>query len=202
MQSVNEHRGTISEWNDARGFGFIDHEAKGRIFFHVRQFAGAGRPVVGDKVTFAIGDGRDGRPAAQVVMPVEGSPRADLVEQRDAPFRVTVRIVGALILATAIVCCVVAGRGPAWFPLLYVAGGAVSAALYVADKRAAQARSWRIAESTLHLVDIVFGIGGGLIAQAVLRHKSSKLPFAIVTGLIFGLHMTGLGALLAGLALG
>ncbi len=201
MQAVNEHRGTISEWNDARGFGFIDHEAKGRIFFHIRQFAGAGRPVVGEKVTFALGEGRDGRTAAQFVTPVERLLRPELIEHRDAPLRVTVRVVGALVLGTAIVCCMVAGRAPTWLPLLYLAGGIASAALYLADKRAAQERRWRIAETTLHLVDTGFGIGGGLIAQAVLRHKSSKLSFAIVTAIIFAVHMTGLSALLAGYTL-
>jgi uncharacterized membrane protein YsdA (DUF1294 family)/cold shock CspA family protein len=198
MQPHDGHRGTISEWNDARGFGFIDGSDRGRIFFHIRQYAGAGRPVVGTEVRFMLGEGRDGRPAAQDVTPAGAEQPPDLV---DAPFRVTVRIVGALVLTTAIVCCVIAGRVPPWLPLLYVASGVVSAVLYAADKRAAKQRGWRIAETTLHMVDAAFGIAGGLVAQGVLRHKSSKRPFAVVTGVIFVLHMIALGAVLAGYTL-
>ncbi len=112
--------------------------------------------------------------------------------------RVTIRIVGALVLATAVVCCVIAGRAPIWLASCYVVGSVVSFAAYWLDKRAAMRGAWRTMEATLHFFDLAFGIAGGLLAQGVLRHKSSKQWFGFVSAAIFALHMTALTLLLAG----
>ena len=189
-----ERSGQIVEWNDARGFGFIeDPEIRGRIFFHIKDFdAGPGRPLAGDKVVYELTTGREGRHAAQRVRLADTA----LVRTR-APLRVTIRIVGSLLLVTAIVCCGVAGRAPMWLPMCYLGAGALSFAAYWMDKRRAKQGEWRIAEATLHFIDLIFGIGGGLLAQGILRHKSSKLSFGITSAGIFVLHMAALLALLA-----
>lgn len=199
MKSVSQ-TGKVVEWNDARGFGFIESPGTtGRIFFHIKDVAGSLRPAVGDDVAYAPIAGRDGRPAAGGVR-IAGSPsRADDdIERHDAPMRVTVRLVGALVLATAIVCCVVAGRAPLWLALVYVVAGVVSFAAYWHDKRAAVRGAWRTMEGSLHFYDLAFGIAGGLMAQGLLRHKSSKREFGRVSATIFTLHMIALGLLLAG----
>jgi uncharacterized membrane protein YsdA (DUF1294 family)/cold shock CspA family protein len=190
-----ERSGQIADWNDARGFGFIEtSDVRGRVFFHIKDFdAGHGRPLVGDKVIYELTDGRDGRPAAQRVRVADA-----ILVRTDAPLRVTIRIVGALMLATAIVCCVVAGRTPTWLPLCYLGASFVSFAAYWSDKRRAERGEWRIAEGTLHTIDLAFGIAGGLLAQGILRHKSSKTSFGAMSAVIFALHMGGLLALLAG----
>lgn len=190
-----EHTGRIAEWNDARGFGFIEgSDAGGRVFFHIKDFdTGPGRPLAGDNVVFELTEGRDGRPAAQRVRLADTA----LVRTR-APMRVTIRVVGSLMLAAAIVSCVVAGTAPLWLPASYLGAGIVSFAAYWIDKRRAERGEWRIAEATLHFIDLAFGICGGLLAQGILRHKSSKGSFGAVSAVIFALHMGGLLALLAG----
>jgi uncharacterized membrane protein YsdA (DUF1294 family) len=50
----------------------------------------------------------------------------------------------------------------------------------------------------LHLADLAFGIVGGLLAQHVLRHKTYKLGFVMVTGLITALHVLTLGLIMVG----
>lgn len=193
-ENRKERSGQVVDWNDARGFGFIEApDVHGRVFFHIKDFDTAfGRPLVGDKVVYELTEGRDGRPAGHLVR------FADTVTvRRQAPMRVTVRIVGSLMLATAVVCCVVAGRAPIWLPACYLGAGIVSFAAYWVDKRRAERGEWRIAEATLHFIDVVFGIAGGLLAQGILRHKSSKLSFATMSALIFVLHMAALLALLA-----
>ncbi|XAH22252.1 DUF1294 domain-containing protein [Xylophilus sp. GW821-FHT01B05] len=48
---------------------------------------------------------------------------------------------------------------------------------YAFDKSAAVAGKWRTPERTLLLLGLVGGWPGGLLAQQLLRHKSSKASF-------------------------
>src|SRR3546814_10828901 len=49
--------------------------------------------------------------------------------------------------------------------------------MYWLDKEAAQGGAQRIPESTLHLVDLLGGWPGALIAQQQFRHKTVKRSF-------------------------
>jgi uncharacterized membrane protein YsdA (DUF1294 family)/cold shock CspA family protein len=201
MANDIERTGKIVDWNDSRGFGFIaDTSVSGRIFFHIKDVGGSVRPAVGDDVAYEPVRGRDGRPAARSVLLIGAAARKNEEANawENAPMRVTIRIVGALALATTVLSCVIAGRAPLWLAACYVAGGVVSFVAYWLDKRAAKRGAWRTREETLHIFDLAFGIVGGLTAQGLLRHKSSKQWFGIVSAAIFALHMTGLCLLLAG----
>lgn len=59
---------------------------------------------------------------------------------------------------------------------------------YWRDKRRAQRRQWRTRESTLHLLELVGGWPGGLLAQITLRHKIRKPVYQAVFWGIVGLH--------------
>lgn len=61
-----QRRGTLAQWNDARGFGFVAPEDGGpRVFLHVTALRPAvRRPEVGDTVLYTLGSGPDGRPRA------------------------------------------------------------------------------------------------------------------------------------------
>ena len=61
--------------------------------------------------------------------------------------------------------------------LLYLAASAASIVVYAVDKSAARDGRWRVSESTLHLLAIVGGWPGALLAQQVFRHKSRKPSF-------------------------
>ncbi len=196
-----ERRGRLVDWNDARGFGFIEDDGvDGRVFVHVKDFRSSQRPSIGAEIAYTLVAGRDGRPAAGNARIVGGrSPASNRgAERRNAPMRVTVRVTGALVLATTVIAATVSGNAPPWLPLVYLAGGIVSFVTYWLDKRAAAEGRWRTMEETLHLLDLAFGIAGGLLAQGALRHKISKQAFGIVTTVIFVVHMAVLGLLLAG----
>ena len=64
--------------------------------------------------------------------------------------------------------------------ILYLAASAAAFVAYGADKSAAKSGRWRTPESTLHLLALVGGWPGALIAQRVFRHKSRKASFQIV----------------------
>jgi uncharacterized membrane protein YsdA (DUF1294 family)/cold shock CspA family protein len=202
-------QGELVEWNDDRGFGFIRADADGqRHFVHVRQIRRiVNRPRAGDRLSFAIGRGIDGRPAAIDAEILGGNPLNPAARDRNAapraprlPDGATVRLAVVAVIAVAVGAAALAG-GPSlgWLPLLYLVAGLVSIAVYWIDKTAAEADRWRIPERTLHLVDLCFGIGGGLLAQAMLRHKTSKPDFARVTYAIATIHLCGLAALAVGL---
>jgi uncharacterized membrane protein YsdA (DUF1294 family) len=52
--------------------------------------------------------------------------------------------------------------------------------VYAADKTAAVQGKWRTSESTLHMLAFVGGWPGALVAQRVLRHKTTKQPFRTI----------------------
>nr|WP_298772042.1 DUF1294 domain-containing protein [uncultured Shewanella sp.] len=48
---------------------------------------------------------------------------------------------------------------------------------FAIDKSAARKSKWRTKERTLHLLSLLCGWPGALIAQKLLRHKTQKQPF-------------------------
>ncbi|MFE8710966.1 excalibur calcium-binding domain-containing protein [Aeromonas allosaccharophila] len=75
------YQGRIASWNEARGFGFItpeqhgdeqaSHGVRGGLFVHITALQSDGRlPEPGERVTYLIGSGQDGKPRAlQVFFP-------------------------------------------------------------------------------------------------------------------------------------
>lgn len=62
----------------------------------------------------------------------------------------------------------------------YLGLSAVALATYAADKSAAVAGRWRTPERTLHTLSLAGGWPGALLAQQLLRHKTSKPGFMAV----------------------
>jgi len=67
--------------------------------------------------------------------------------------------------------------------------------IYWWDKSAARNGRWRTPETTLHLVAVLGGWPGALIAQQVLRHKTQKQPFRWVFWLTVLANIALLGLL-------
>lgn len=59
----------------------------------------------------------------------------------------------------------------------YVGASLVAFVAYATDKSAAVAGRWRTPESTLHSLAVLGGWPGALLAQQLLRHKTSKNSF-------------------------
>jgi uncharacterized membrane protein YsdA (DUF1294 family) len=79
----------------------------------------------------------------------------------------------------------------------YLTLSLLSLTAYAIDKAAARKGEWRISENTLHLLDLLGGWPGGLIAQKLLRHKSSKPPFQRMYWITVVLHCCALAWLLS-----
>ena len=64
--------------------------------------------------------------------------------------------------------------------------------IYGADKSAAVQGTWRISEATLHLLALVGGWPGALVARHVFRHKTTKQPFRTIFWLTVVAHCAAL----------
>jgi len=69
-------------------------------------------------------------------------------------------------------------------------------AAYGVDKSAARRNRRRIAERTLHRLELIGGWPGALLARRVFRHKSRKLSYRVVFALIVAVHLFIVAALL------
>jgi uncharacterized membrane protein YsdA (DUF1294 family)/cold shock CspA family protein len=192
--------GELIEWNDERGFGFVQPREGPKLFVHISAFERPmRRPELGDRLAFTRGPGKDGRPAVVVAQiagatrrPAPLGPSAERLES--AQLARALRLLGAALLLVALIAL----HLPRFTMWIYLAMGAVSFAAYWLDKRAASAGAWRTSEATLHAIDLFGGIVGGLLAQTALHHKTAKPGFAFAT---FGIAFCHL-LLLIGIAIG
>lgn len=109
-------RGALRSWNDERGFGFIAPAQGGAdVFVHASAFARDGtRPTVGERVSYELGAGRDGKPQAVNVVRLalgEHRPAAGAPHRKAwAPEPARGSWVGS-VLGLALVAAVVGGVG-------------------------------------------------------------------------------------------
>lgn len=97
--------------------------------------------------------------------------------------------------AGAVGWAVAAARMPATALSAVALASAVAYIAYALDKDAAQRGRWRIAESTLHLFELVGGWPGALLAQHLMRHKTRKASCRFGFWCMVTLHCALLAAL-------
>lgn len=189
--------GTLTSWNDDRGFGFITTDVGDRrIFTHISAFPrAAGRPVLGDSLSFEIETASDGRSIAChiVVQPhvtaermsaaapardPVSSPRSSatqrmLAGRRPASFDY-LAIIGFFLVYVLVS---VLWPMPPWVLGVYLVTSILSFIVYAADKKAATSGGWRISESSLLALGIVGGWPGAIVGQQLFRHKTRKVGF-------------------------
>ena len=171
--------GILKSWNDDRGFGFIEPTQGGQeIFVHIKAFpAGTGRPSVGLPLSFEVELGPQGKKRARAVQFVRASNKSRLPKHESAaPWTIP------RVLAIPCFIFLYAFAAQQWSvrPVVAVAYLIASGAAFMAyafDKSAAIQGRWRIPESTLHFFGVACGWPGALLAQQLLRHKSSKPSF-------------------------
>jgi uncharacterized membrane protein YsdA (DUF1294 family)/cold shock CspA family protein len=171
-------QGRLTEWNDERGFGFVTPLGGGpRAFVHISRFPGdLRRPMLNDLLNYSISHDGRGRPQADDVSFL--TPAHAKHEASSSGSLVPVLGVGVfgLVLAAGAIL----GRVPSPYLGLSAFMSVLLYAMYAADKSAAKAGRWRTSEASLHLVALLGGWPGGLIARHALRHKTIKQPFRFV----------------------
>lgn len=86
--------------------------------------------------------------------------------------------IGIATLFLAVICGLAArGMLPLGIAAVYLAASVATAIGYGIDKSAAQSGAWRTRERTLHVLALMGGWPGALVAQRVFHHKSRKPSF-------------------------
>lgn len=209
-----EKRGVLKNWNDGKGFGFIQPDGGGELLFvHISSVRGQERPKAGDVVIYVAGSDAQGRPRAQhmrhvgaaagrpgirykattTIRPVDmgrsrQAGRAGRTESGTGALPIKLLVLLVLCVLPAWGSLTLLGQGVFWVLLAYPLVSLFSFCQYWLDKRSAQNGRWRTPENSLHIAELVGGWPGALVAQQMFRHKTRKASFQLVFWAIVALH--------------
>jgi len=191
-------KGTIAEWNDDRGFGFIrPAEGGDRVFCHIKAFQERSkRPALNTTVTYELARDDRGRPQARQIR-YSSSARSPVTKRAPASSsaQLTLAIFGASVFLIVVTALVVMGRAAWWVLPWYVVVSAVTFFAYGWDKVSAEGGHWRTQESTLNGMALLGGWPGAWIAQHAWRHKSRKASFLAAFWVAVVMNLVALTAL-------
>lgn len=181
------NKGTLTQWDDTKGYGFITPDGGGaKLFVHVKAFGlRPQRPFIGERLRYREGRDAQGKKRAldvQSLMPKAAPPaprprdggRVLLLIPAFAGFVLTVHLLWGV---------------PNWLWGIYTAMSLATFITYALDKRAATRGDWRVPENTLHALALACGWPGALLAQRLLRHKSAKRSFRRVYWVMVGVNV-------------
>lgn len=187
--------GRVTDWNDEKGYGFVTPNGGGdRAFVHVKSFERRGRrPVEGDLISYEPARDQRQRLNATRIRHVE----ARIITNRRDGRRFPHRSIGIIVLL-AFAFAAFSGRIPLFVALAYGGMSLIAFFAYGLDKSAARTERRRIQESTLHLLELLCGWPGALVAQGTFRHKTRKPSFQITFWLIVAINLAVLAWLIHG----
>src|SRR5207342_554109 len=169
--------GRITDWNDEKGFGFVTPNGGGdRAFVHVKAFERHGRrPVSGDLIDYTVQRDAKGRLNASGVRYAAARVKREVTPRGRFPRKAVASFAFVALLAAGLL-----HKLPVEVVFVCVVMSGVAIFAYAYDKSAASRGRWRTKESTLHIVALLGGWPGALLAQDLFRHKSSKTEFQAV----------------------
>ena len=187
-------QGKLSNWNDDKGFGFVEPNGGGdRAFVHIKSFTRRSRrPVDGDVIVYELVKEAGGKfKAVNVSFARDRALKSKPTHKKP--------IVGTIIIITF--CLALAGlvsldRAPIELLYVYVAMSILTFINYALDKSAAKNNRWRTSENQLHLLSLAGGWPGAFYAQNKLRHKSIKKEFKQVYWITVIMNIAALAWLL------
>lgn len=190
-------QGKLSNWNDSKGFGFVEPNGGGeRAFVHINSFhQPSRRPVDGDLIIYEVVKQPQGKLSAINVSLVADRKKSSqpakkkgekAAKQTGRPSRFLV-FSFCIILALSMVLQLLPVEVLFW----YLATSTLAFIFYAVDKSAAEKGRWRTPENHLHLLSVIGGWPGAWYAQQKLSHKSSKATFKRVYWLTVSLNIMG-----------
>jgi uncharacterized membrane protein YsdA (DUF1294 family)/cold shock CspA family protein len=186
-------QGKITTWKDDQGYGFVVQNGDSeQVFLHIKAFRNRqGRPVGNEIVAYDVSIDAKGRKRAENV---------EFVSNRATISGASGTGTFTLTLAAAFLVFLLAATATGKLPIVilgvYVVASLAAYLAYASDKSAAQQGQWRTKEDTLHLLSLIGGWPGALLAQKTLRHKNRKASFQAVFWTTVTLNCGVLGWLL------
>ncbi len=170
-------KGNLTKWNSDKAYGFIAPNGGGKqVFIHKRAFTNRIRvPQLNDVITFSIAKDKQGRSCA-----VQATFSGEKLIKRKAKQSNAFSIYFASIFLVLMTIATLMNYLPVNLVLFYSSTSFITFIVYAFDKSKAKRNAWRTPESTLHLLALIGGWPGAIIAQQTLRHKSQKKSFRIV----------------------
>lgn len=171
--------GILKSWNDDRGFGFIEPLKGGdEIFVHIKALpARSGRLQVNQALSFEVELGPQGKKRAKNVELIRAARPARARAQASPAQWGTASLFAIPAFLLVYLGVAVVWRVPGVVAAVYLVASLVCFLAYAFDKSAAARGRWRTSEGTLLTLGLVGGWPGAIVAQQVLRHKSSKASF-------------------------
>lgn len=169
--SKMRQQGQLTQWFEAKGYGFITPaNGEPKLFVHAKAFGlRASRPQMGELLSFELGQDAQGKRRAVDVRALQ----APVVK---APYRLSSLFLIPAFAAFYLACHLLWRLPPALWGV-YMAMSLATFIVYAGDKRAAAKAQQRVPERTLHLLALGGGWPGALLAQQLLRHKTSQAAF-------------------------
>jgi uncharacterized membrane protein YsdA (DUF1294 family)/cold shock CspA family protein len=169
------YQGKLVKWNEAKGFGFVVPNGGNQpVFVHARDFSNRQRrPINHALIRYELGSDAKGRCCAVNVRFADEKPATIRLRISPLPLAWT------LLFIAILVGRVMAGNLPVIVSIVYLAASLFTFLIYWSDKSAAEAGRRRTPEKRLHVFGLMGGWPGAVLAQQVLRHKSSKRAFQI-----------------------
>lgn len=182
--------GTLSQWDDAKGYGFITPaNGEAKVFVHIKSFElRVERPRLGETLDFELGRDAQGKRRATRVRAKHRPAPALRNPSARASLSSLVLVPGFALLFLA--CHLMWPMAPGVWGA-YMAMSIATFIVYAGDKRAARLGQWRVSERTLHGLALACGWPGALLAQQILRHKSGKSRFRRLFFLTVALNVLG-----------
>jgi len=189
-------QGKIAKWNDERGFGFISSSVGGdSVFFHISALSRSHRrPSVNEEVSYTPAFDSQGRPQATDVRFIVARRGASPVLHM--PRGIVLPIAFALSFLIALAALMATGWLHVSWLAVYYGASIITYISYSRDKTAAQNANRRVPELTLHVLSLLGGWPGALIAQVLLRHKTRKPSFLVVYWLTVIVNCAVLGSII------
>lgn len=169
--------GTLSCWNDERGFGYIESTQGGEpIFVHASAWPlDSCRPQLIQTVSFEVDLGPKGKRARNVQV-IRARAMTNPTERASRAQWGGATLFAIPAFLVLYVTMAILWKTPLWVAGLYLAASTATFMAYAVDKSAAAHRSKRTPENRLHALSLIGGWPGALLAQQ-LRHNFTKQAF-------------------------